>query len=188
MQDIIAEVDADGTGKMDMAEFLNMMAGSLRDTDETAEVEAAFEAFDKDADGLVRVTACGLREMWGAWGTCKWWDARFLASCVECCGILWHWPRLPTVSSTVCSGSTRLFSLHARTGRPVRNPRAHPPLRLRHVGVCALQISVADLRAAAKELGHDLSSTDLQEMVQEADQDGDGQISLASFKKLMSSN
>ena len=50
------------------------------------------------------------------------------------------------------------------------------------------QLSVADLSAAARELGEHISKTDLMEMVKEADLDGDGEISLKSFEKLMSSN
>lgn len=53
VQDIIAEVDVDGTGKLDFPEFLAMVAGRLRDTDIVTEVEAAFDAFDKDGDGQV---------------------------------------------------------------------------------------------------------------------------------------
>lgn len=51
VQDVIAEVDVDGSGRLDLQEFLNMMAGELRDTDVVGEAEEAFEWFDKDKDG-----------------------------------------------------------------------------------------------------------------------------------------
>lgn len=53
VQDIIAEVDSDGSGKMDLQEFLNMMAGSLRDTDHQEEVRQVFTMFDKDHNNQV---------------------------------------------------------------------------------------------------------------------------------------
>uniref|UniRef100_A0A7S1GAP5 Calmodulin n=1 Tax=Bicosoecida sp. CB-2014 TaxID=1486930 RepID=A0A7S1GAP5_9STRA len=53
VQDIIAEVDVDGTGKLDFEEFLAMVAGRLKDTDIVGEVEASFDAFDVDGDGKV---------------------------------------------------------------------------------------------------------------------------------------
>mmetsp|Transcript_65652 Transcript_65652/g.181288 ORF Transcript_65652/g.181288 Transcript_65652/m.181288 type:complete len:149 (+) Transcript_65652:211-657(+) len=56
VQDVIAEVDVDGSGRLDLQEFINMMAGELRDTDVVGEAEDAFEWFDRDHDGGVSAT------------------------------------------------------------------------------------------------------------------------------------
>ena len=68
IQDIIAEVDTDGSGKMDLAEFMNMMAGSLRDTDKQEEVRSAFQFLDKDGNGTVRATRAVRTCSSYAWG------------------------------------------------------------------------------------------------------------------------
>ena len=44
------------------------------------------------------------------------------------------------------------------------------------------------MKAAAMEMGHDISMTDVQEMVHEADLSGEGEITLESLERLMTSN
>ena len=41
--------------RLSQEEFLNMMAGRLRDSDVRGEVEDAFTAFDKDSNGAIGV-------------------------------------------------------------------------------------------------------------------------------------
>ena len=53
LQDMINEVDADGNGTVDFPEFLTMMAGKKRDTDDEEEIREAFKVFDKDGNGYI---------------------------------------------------------------------------------------------------------------------------------------
>ncbi|CAL8256419.1 unnamed protein product [Boreogadus saida] len=49
LQDMINEVDADGT--IDFPEFLTMMARKMKDTDSEEEIREAFRVFDKSGSG-----------------------------------------------------------------------------------------------------------------------------------------
>uniref|UniRef100_A0A7S1PFY3 Calmodulin n=1 Tax=Percolomonas cosmopolitus TaxID=63605 RepID=A0A7S1PFY3_9EUKA len=53
LQDMINEVDADGSGTIDFAEFLNLMGRKMRDTDTEEEINEAFKVFDKDGNGYI---------------------------------------------------------------------------------------------------------------------------------------
>lgn len=53
LQDMINEVDADGSGTIDFPEFLNLMARKLRGTDSDEELKNAFRVFDKDQNGFI---------------------------------------------------------------------------------------------------------------------------------------
>lgn len=53
LQDMITEVDADGNGTIDFAEFLKLMSKKLKDTDTEEELREAFKVFDKDGNGFI---------------------------------------------------------------------------------------------------------------------------------------
>ncbi|KAL6853536.1 hypothetical protein ACP4OV_019565 [Aristida adscensionis] len=53
LQDMINEVDNNGSGSVDFPEFLSLMARKLRDTDSEEELKEAFRVFDKDQDGVI---------------------------------------------------------------------------------------------------------------------------------------
>merc|ERR1712066_747416 len=53
LQDMINEVDADGTGKIDFPEFLSLVARKMKDTDTEEEMVEAFKVFDKDGSGMI---------------------------------------------------------------------------------------------------------------------------------------
>lgn len=53
LQDMINEVDADGNGTIDFAEFLSLMARKMKDTDSEEELKEAFRVFDKDQNGFI---------------------------------------------------------------------------------------------------------------------------------------
>ncbi|KAF9789866.1 anthrax edema factor in complex with calmodulin and pyrophosphate [Thelephora terrestris] len=54
LQEMIAEVDADGNGVIDFPEFLTAMARKFYPTDVSEEeIKEAFEVFDKDGNGYI---------------------------------------------------------------------------------------------------------------------------------------
>ncbi|XP_065408466.1 calmodulin-like protein 3 isoform X2 [Chrysemys picta bellii] len=56
LQDMIGELDPDGSGTIDFPEFLSMMARKMRDTDSEEEIREAFRVFDEDGNGYITVT------------------------------------------------------------------------------------------------------------------------------------
>lgn len=56
LQDMISEVDADGSGTIDLSEFLNLMARRMKDGDTEEELKEAFRVFDKDQNGFISAT------------------------------------------------------------------------------------------------------------------------------------
>ncbi|NXO02422.1 CALMS protein, partial [Rhinopomastus cyanomelas] len=53
LRDMVGEVNADGSGTVDFAEFLSLMARKMRDTDSEEEIREAFRVFDKDGNGYI---------------------------------------------------------------------------------------------------------------------------------------
>ncbi|XP_024056310.2 calmodulin-like protein 12 [Terrapene carolina triunguis] len=53
LQDMIGELDDDGSGTVDFPEFLSMMARKMRDTDSEEEIREAFRVFDRDKNGYI---------------------------------------------------------------------------------------------------------------------------------------
>ncbi|CAI0465710.1 unnamed protein product [Linum tenue] len=59
LHDMITEVDADGNGTIEFAEFLCLMAKKikmLQETDDEDELKEAFKVFDKDQNGYISAT------------------------------------------------------------------------------------------------------------------------------------
>jgi len=53
LKQMISEVDADGNGLIDFAEFVTLMARKMNNTDKDAEIKEAFNVFDKDGSGKI---------------------------------------------------------------------------------------------------------------------------------------
>lgn len=53
LQQMISEVDADGNGLIDFAEFVTLMARKMNNADKDAEIREAFSVFDKDGSGKI---------------------------------------------------------------------------------------------------------------------------------------
>ncbi|KAH3853236.1 calmodulin-A-like [Dreissena polymorpha] len=61
LQDMINEVDADGSGMIEFPEFLTMMVRNMRDIDTVEDLRQAFNVFDKDGTG--KISAAELRHV-----------------------------------------------------------------------------------------------------------------------------
>uniref|UniRef100_A0A8C5QA39 Calmodulin-like protein 3 n=1 Tax=Leptobrachium leishanense TaxID=445787 RepID=A0A8C5QA39_9ANUR len=53
LQDMIKEIDRDGSGTIDFPEFLTMMAKKMKDSDSEEEIREAFRVFDKEGNGFI---------------------------------------------------------------------------------------------------------------------------------------
>ncbi|KAK1297374.1 Calmodulin-2 [Acorus calamus] len=54
LHDMIDEVDINGNGTIEFAEFLNLMANKMKETDDTEEeLKEAFKVFDRDQNGYI---------------------------------------------------------------------------------------------------------------------------------------
>jgi len=56
VQDMINEVDADGSGAVEFPEFCVMMVKKMQETDTENEVQEAYRVFDKDRAGYITAT------------------------------------------------------------------------------------------------------------------------------------
>ena len=61
LQQMINEVDADGNGTIDFAEFVTLMARKMKNADKDAEIREAFNVFDRNGDG--KISADELRQI-----------------------------------------------------------------------------------------------------------------------------
>ena len=56
LNEMIAEVDLEGNGEIDVEEFVTVMTRRSKETDTEEEVLNAFKVFDKEGNGLISVT------------------------------------------------------------------------------------------------------------------------------------
>ena len=54
IDEMINQLDEDGSGTVDFPEFLNMMAKKLNEDDKVGELRQAFDIFDENNDGFIR--------------------------------------------------------------------------------------------------------------------------------------
>ncbi|CAM5086013.1 unnamed protein product [Eretmochelys imbricata] len=53
LQDMVGELDTDGSGTVDFPDFLSLMARKMRDMDSEEEIREAFRVFDEDEIGYI---------------------------------------------------------------------------------------------------------------------------------------
>ena len=95
LTDMINEMDADGNGVLDFAEFLTLMARKMKKTDSYEEIKEAFKVFDTNGDGTI--SAAELRHIMTNHGEMKMGDeecedmmreAQFVNGCLDLNGFL----------------------------------------------------------------------------------------------------
>merc|ERR1719409_2110547 len=69
LHDMINEVDNDGSGTIDFAEFLSLMSKKMKDADSEEELIEAFKVFDRDGNGFI--SAAELRHAHWLWQGCN---------------------------------------------------------------------------------------------------------------------
>ncbi|XP_045296756.1 calmodulin-3 isoform X2 [Leopardus geoffroyi] len=178
LQDMINEVDADGNGTIDFPEFLTMMARKMKDTDSEEEIREAFRVFDKVSGPLP-----------------EWlWDPaeRRVAGAP---GHRFHEARVPVPACRAASGGppspAERGCLPGPTLLPL--PLGPPPRRSLRFGALPHPhtqdgngyISAAELRHVMTNLGEKLTDEEVDEMIREADIDGDGQVNYEEFVQMM---
>ena len=53
LQDMINEVDIDGSGSIEFNEFITMMSKKIKENESSNDIREAFRVFDRDGDGFI---------------------------------------------------------------------------------------------------------------------------------------
>ena len=179
---MIADIDKDGSGTIDFDEFLQMMTAKMSEKDSREEILKAFRLFDDDETGKISFKVCNRRR-----------PQRVPPSSP---------PRDPLrvpLSLRPPRRQTGSAPSHRPTGGGMALGLCAPmclyPMCDSHVCACApspplpaLSSSSSlsqNLKRVAKELGDNMTDEELQEMIDEADRDGDGEINEEEFLRIM---
>ena len=63
LQDMINEVDIDGSGSIEFNEFLTMMSKKIKENESSNDIREAFRVFDRNGDGYqwkITILSCNL--------------------------------------------------------------------------------------------------------------------------------
>ncbi|XP_026313142.1 calmodulin-3 isoform X1 [Piliocolobus tephrosceles] len=183
LQDMINEVDADGNGTIDFPEFLTMMARKMKDTDSEEEIREAFRVFDKVSNppgAALRLTpAFRQRDRTGSTELPLPGGPGPGASLTA--NLLCHLQQPPSLCSLPRDGDDSHPS-HCLSPRREKCPvKAFIPNPQDGNGY----ISAAELRHVMTNLGEKLTDEEVDEMIREADIDGDGQVNYEEFVQMM---
>ncbi len=158
---MIADIDKDGNGTIDFEEFLQMMTAKMGERDSREEILKAFRLFDDDETVRGCACVCGGKGCWACTGAGALTRCAAGASRRACAGQdLVQGAALRGVDACLLAGGHTC----AWRRRLTRVPSAPVPSRQQN------------LKRVAKELGENMTDEELQEMIDEADRDGDGEV------------
>ena len=175
---MIADIDKDGSGTIDFDEFLQMMTAKMSEKDSREEILKAFRLFDDDETGKISFK-----------------NLKRVAKEV----------RLPPGASSSVTAPCYTHSLRSSRRAPSPPPPAAPlppppAPRTPRTQRGAPQGDARDSAARATQssltrpptpyipllqLGENMTDEELQEMIDEADRDGDGEINEDEFLRIM---
>ena len=161
---MISDIDKDGSGTIDFSEFLEMMTAKMSEKDSREEILKAFRLFDDDETG--KISFRNLKRVAKELGAAPAPDSLLGAGDpLLCVSLARRAPEAP---------ESRRRSRGAAPGRAA-------PLHSR--GISDAVAPSRALRPASA--GENMTDEELQEMIDEADRDGDGEINEDEFLRIM---
>ncbi|KAL7081157.1 hypothetical protein ACP275_14G021700 [Erythranthe tilingii] len=179
LRDMINEVDSDGNGTIDFDEFLNLMvakekmqAKDVLNEAQSVEFQEAFTQFDKDGDGCITID-----------------DLARMMRCLD--QIIPTQKELRDIINEIDSNRNGTIEFDEFLNHMAKNLKkidADNELKEAFKVFDKDQngyISANELRQTMINLGEKLTVEEVEQMVREADLNGDGQISFDEFVKTM---
>lgn len=219
LQQMINEVDADGNGKIDFAEFVTLMARKMNNTDKDSEIFEAFKVFVRllrahKSEGGRR--ASWERRMWPVPVAVPFHSCHSVP-CRSTAWVAWGWPlegtgRSGAVKHRACKRGHTVRRLVwwswcaynpyvcdiLTLGIPCAVAFVVTPVHLAFLFLfcfpflCAQdkdgsgKIDATELRNIMLSLGENLSDEEVNQMIKEADLNGDGEIDFDEFMRMLS--
>ncbi|KAL8026355.1 hypothetical protein ABFX02_14G021200 [Erythranthe guttata] len=172
LRDMINEVDSDGNGTIDFDEFLNLMTAKkmqvsdVLNEEQIVEFQEAFTTFDKDGDGSITIE-----------------DLARMMRCLDQINLTEK--DLRGIINEIDSDGNGTIELDEFL--------IHMAKKLKEIDEAKETFKVFDIdqngyisaNEIRQKLGHKLTDEEVNQMIREADLDGDGRISFDEFVKNM---
>ncbi|KAH9754008.1 calmodulin [Citrus sinensis] len=155
LRNMISEVDVNGNGTIEFGEFLNLMARKMKENEAQEELKEAFKVFDKDQDGYISPN-----------------ELRLMIDEVDANG----------------NGTIEFEEFLDLMAKKMRETKAQEEMKEAFKVFDKNRdgfISPNELRHVMLNLGEKVTDEELEQMVKDADLDGDGQINYEEFSRMM---
>ncbi|KAL3782076.1 hypothetical protein ACHAW5_000697 [Stephanodiscus triporus] len=196
---LISQVDRDGSGTVNFSEFLTMMTTKMGERDSTEEMIKAFRLFDDDETGKISFRNLKRVAMRESLSSRRRSSAEYM-TCISCYGLrlmpgaLGFEPDKEEIRKLISqvdrdgSGTVNfsefLTMMTTKMGERDSTEEMIKAFRLFDDDETG-KISFRNLKRVAMELGENITDKELQEMIDEADRDGDGEVSQEEFIRIM---